>query len=146
MPPRTGWGLQVEIYLRHELNTPLPLIQLIGENSWGENTTADYDYLQTAAGLADIASYADGIGPWIMQIYRGRDATGKAQLTELASLAQQQGLLIHPYTFRCDELPAGISDFKELLEIFVQQAGVNGLFTDFPDRVSRYLRQDATSS
>ena len=133
-------------YLRHEFNTPLPLIQLIAENSWGEDGAVDYDYLQTAAGLKDIASYADGIGPWIMQIYRGRDASGKAQLSNLVSLAQQQGLLVHPYTFRCDELPAGISEFTDLLEVFVQQAGVNGLFTDFPDRVSHYLRQNAKPS
>jgi len=133
-------------YLRHELNTPLPLIQLIAENSWGEDSAVDYDYLQTAAGLKDIASYADGIGPWIMQIYQGRDASGKAQLSNLVSLAQQQGLLVHPYTFRCDELPAGIDDFNDLLEIFVQQAGVNGLFTDFPDRVSHYLRQNTKPS
>ena len=133
-------------YLRHELNTPLPLIQLIAENSWGEDSAVDYDYLQTAAGLKDIASYADGIGPWIMQIYQGRDASGKAQLSNLVSLAQQQGLLVHPYTFRCDELPAGIDDFNDLLEIFVQQAGVDGLFTDFPDRVSHYLRQNTKPS
>ena len=133
-------------YLRHELKTPLPLIQLIAENSWGEDSAVDYDYLQTAAGLKDIASYADGIGPWIMQIYQGRDASGKAQLSNLVSLAQQQGLLVHPYTFRCDELPAGIDDFNDLLEIFVQQAGVNGLFTDFPDRVSHYLRQNTKPS
>ncbi len=131
-------------YLRHELNTPLPLIQLIAENSWGEDSAVDYDYLQTAAGLKDIASYADGIGPWIMQIYRGRDASGQAQLSNLPSLAQQQGLLVHPYTFRCDELPAGINDFNDLLEIFVEQAGVNDLFTDFPDRVSHSLQQDTT--
>jgi glycerophosphoryl diester phosphodiesterase len=62
------------------------------------------------------------------------------------SLAQQQGLLVHPSPFRCDELPAGIDDFNDLLEIFVQQAGVNGLFTDFPDRVSHYLRQNTKPS
>jgi glycerophosphoryl diester phosphodiesterase len=117
--------------LRHELKTPLPLIQLI----------ADYDFLQTAAGLADIASYAHGIGPWIMQIYRGRDPSGSAVLSDLPSLARQQGLLVHPYTFRSDQLPEGINDFQELLDIFILQAKVDGFFTDFPDQARAYLQR-----
>ena len=64
--------------LRNDLETPLPLIQLIGENSWGEDTDADYDQLRTPQGLSDIAAYADGIGPWVNHIYLGRDATGGA--------------------------------------------------------------------
>lgn len=128
-------------HLRHELKTPLPLIQLIAENDWGEDSKVDYDFLQTAEGLADIASYAHGIGPWIMQIYRGRDASGNAILSELTSLARQQGLLVHPYTLRSDQLPEGINDFQELLDIFIVQAKVDGLFTDFPDQARAYLQR-----
>jgi glycerophosphoryl diester phosphodiesterase len=128
-------------HLRHELKTPLPLIQLIGENDWGEDSEADYDYLQTPPGLADIASYADGIGPWLMHIYRGRDEAGATRLSQLVAQAQAQGLVVHPYTFRRDELPEGIGSFRELLDIFILQAGIDGLFTDFPDIVSDYLEQ-----
>jgi len=128
-------------HLRHDLKTPLPLIQLIGENDWGENSEVDYDYLQTLPGLADIAGYADGIGPWLMHIYRGRDEAGAAILSQLVAQAQAQDLVVHPYTFRRDELPEGISNFNELLDIFILQAGIDGLFTDFPDIVSDYLRQ-----
>jgi len=125
--------------LRRELQTPLPLIQLIGENDWGEDTDSDYDYLQTAPGLAEIATYADGIGPWLQQIYLGRDETGTVQLSELVAAAHAQGLLVHPYTFRRDELPPGIASFEELLHIFFAQAAVDGVFTDFPDLVRGYL-------
>jgi len=128
-------------HLRHDLKTPLPLIQLIGENDWGEDSKVDYSYLQTPQGLADIASYADGIGPWLMQIYLGRSEAGATQLSDLVAQAQAQGLLVHPYTFRRDELPEGINSFGELLDIFVLQAGIDGLFTDFPDIVSEYLQQ-----
>jgi glycerophosphoryl diester phosphodiesterase len=127
--------------LRHELKTPLPLIQLIAENDWGEDSKVDYDFLQTAEGLADIASYAHGIGPWIMQIYRGRDPSGNAVLSDLTNLARQQGLLVHPYTFRSDQLPEGIHDFQELLDIFIVQAKVDGFFTDFPDQARAYLQR-----
>lgn len=126
--------------LRDEFKTPLPLIQLIGENNWGEDTESDYDYLQTTQGLAEIATYAQGIGPWLKQIYRGKDENGHAILSELVPGAHAMGLEVHPYTFRRDELPADISSFDELLEIFIRQAGVDGLFTDFPDTVVHYLQ------
>jgi glycerophosphoryl diester phosphodiesterase len=128
-------------HLRHDLKTPLPLIQLIGENDWGEDSEVDYDYLQTPRGLADIVSYADGIGPWLMHIYRGRNEAGTPRLSQLVARAQAQGLLVHPYTFRRDELPKGIGSFRELLDIFILQAGIDGLFTDFPDIVNDYLEQ-----
>lgn len=128
-------------YLRNTLKTELPLIQLIAENSWGEDSEVDYDYLQTVQGLKEIASYADGIGPWIMQIYRGKSDTGEAITSSLVDDALSNGLEVHPYTFRRDELPAGISTFDELLELFINQVKITGLFTDFPDLVRSFLRQ-----
>lgn len=127
-------------YLRNTLNTPLPLIQLIADNSWGEDSAVDYNYLQSGPGLKDIATYADGIGPWIGQIYRGKSSSGKPDLSSLVKDAREIGLEVHPYTFRQDELPAGISNFDELLDIFINQAGITGLFTDFPDLVRDFLR------
>lgn len=126
--------------LRHELQTPLPLIQLIGENAWAEDGDNDYDHLRTPEGLRQIAGYADGIGPWMMQIYTGRDDSGQICLSDLVTCAHAQGLLVHPYTFRRDELPPGIDSFEELLEVFVLKAGVDGLFTDFPDIVHSFLQ------
>ena len=126
-------------HLRHNLNVALPQIQLIGDNQWGEDTEVDYAYLQTAEGLSEITNYADGIGPWLPQIYLGKTDTGGARLSPLVSQAQALGLQVHPYTFRQDELPQGIASFQELLDIFVLQAGVDGLFTDFTDLVVDYL-------
>ena len=127
--------------LRHEIKTPLPLIQLIGENSWGEDSDSDYDYMRSPEGLAQVASYADGIGPWLAQIYLGRDPAGEVMLSDLVSQAQVLGLAVHPYTFRRDELPTGVESFDELLDIFFNRAGVDGVFTDFPDAVRDYLRR-----
>jgi glycerophosphoryl diester phosphodiesterase len=132
--------------IRQELETPLPMIQLIGENSWGEDSEADYDYLRTPAGLSYVASYAQGIGPFLPHILLGKTASGAARLSDLVELAQARGLLVHPYTFRRDELPPAIESFTELLEIFIHQAGVDGLFTDFPDLVVEYLQTMETKS
>ena len=109
----------------------------------------DFDlapYMEEAAGLDEIAQYAAGIGPWIGQIYQGRDRAGNAILSDLVSQAQQRGLLVHPYTFRRDELPRDVDSFTELLDIVIRQAGVDGLFTDFPDLVVEYLQRQRHSA
>ena len=130
-------------YLKHELNTPLPLIQLIGEV---EEPGPDFEYLRSDAGLADIATYADGIGPGLMQLYRGVDERGKPRLTDLAAKARALGLAVHPYTFRAEQLPPGIASFEALHRVFFRELGVDGIFTDFPDRSRAFrdtLRKDA---
>jgi glycerophosphoryl diester phosphodiesterase len=53
--------------------------------------------------------------------------------------AHAVGLVVHPYTFRADSLPAYAGSLEELLEIFFVRAGVDGVFTDFPDRVVQFL-------
>ncbi|MEZ5570496.1 MAG: glycerophosphodiester phosphodiesterase [Halioglobus sp.] len=125
--------------LREAMPIPLPMIQLIGENAWGEDSDVDYDYLRTPSGLSYVASYAQGIGPFISHIYQGKAESGSARLSSLVELAHARGLQVHPYTFRRDELPEGVDSFSELLDIFLQQARVDGLFTDFPDLVQAYL-------
>ncbi|MEQ8514014.1 MAG: glycerophosphodiester phosphodiesterase [Chromatocurvus sp.] len=126
-------------YLQDTLKTELPLIQLIGDNSWGEGGGTDYDWLRTDEGLADIARYADGIGPWIMHIYTGRRVGSEPEVTDLVARAHGAGLLVHPFTFRRDALPPGIGTYRELLELFIGQVGVDGVFTDFPDLTVDYL-------
>jgi len=126
-------------YLRRELGTTLPLIQLIGDNAWAEDSRVDFDYLRSDAGLDEIARYADGIGPWLMQLYLGSDERGQARLSDLAERARARGLVVHPYTFRADQLPPGIDSFESLHRLFLVDLAVDGLFTDFPD-LSRELR------
>ncbi|MFV8818652.1 glycerophosphodiester phosphodiesterase [Haliea sp. E17] len=125
--------------LREEFRTPLPLIQLIGENSWGEDSKVDYSWLQTDAGLAYIAGYADGIGPWIPQVVAVHD-DGLLTPTGLAARAHQHDLQVHPYTLRADDLPAGVSDLGSLHRALFTEAGVDGLFSDFPDLTVAFLR------
>lgn len=119
--------------------TDLPLIQLIGDNSWGEDGSVDFDWLRSDAGLASIAEYAAGIGPWLMQIYRGRDEAGRVELSDLVDRAHARGLLVHPYTFRRDQLPPGIDSYEALLSVFIEKAGVDGVFTDFPDLTRAFI-------
>lgn len=125
--------------LKREFGTPLPLIQLLGENDWGEDSAADYTALRTEQGLAYIASYADGIGPWLAQVVELRD--GALVPTALTAMAHRQGLLVHPYTLRADALPEGVKNVDELHRVLFEEARVDGLFTDFPDLTAQYLRR-----
>ena len=130
---------QVLRYLRDELGCELPLIQLIADPDWGEDSAVDYSFLQTDAGLDSIAKYADGIGPWYRQIYLGRNEEGEVQLSELVSMAQKRGLAVHPYTLRLEDIPSGIHSFDNLMYILLEDAGVDGFFTDFPDLARNYI-------
>lgn len=147
----TGWSERTDLvflqsfepealrYLKDELKTPLPLIQLIAENSWAEDGDVDYDHLRSDTGLDEISEYAQGIGPWMMQLYQGRDENGDAILTDLVERAQKRGLAVHPYTFRADALPPGVETFEELHRIFINDLGIDGIFSDFPDRTRQHV-------
>ncbi len=120
------------VRIRVELACELRLVQLIGENSWGEGPS-DFDSLRTSEGLAGLSGTVNAIGPWINQLYRIHE--GAIVPTPLAHEAQELGLEVHPYTFRRDELPEGFESFDALLKFFVEQVKVDGLFTDFADLV-----------
>ena len=124
--------------LRFEFKTPLPLIQLIGENDWGEDTDGDYQQMRTDQGLAEIARYADGIGPWLTQVLEPGNG-GDLAPTGLTARAHKCGLLVHPYTLRQDELPEGIDHLDTVHHALFVKAGADGAFTDFPDLTRQYI-------
>jgi len=124
--------------LRHELACPWQLVQLIGENSWREADT-DYEFLLTTEGLEQLAENADAIGPWTQHLYNYEETNGRLVSSGLTSRAHELGLAVHPYTFRVDELPPGFTSFDDLIFYFARNLGVDGLFTDFPDRVRQLL-------
>ncbi|MCI0517432.1 MAG: glycerophosphodiester phosphodiesterase [Woeseiaceae bacterium] len=118
--------------VRGVLGCRLRLIQLVGENDWGESAT-DYDAMKSSRGLVDVARVADGIGPWIEQLYTPAEIDGQPVSSGLVRMAHDAGLQVHPYTFRADALPSGFDSYHELVSWFVDELGVDGLFTDFTD-------------
>jgi glycerophosphoryl diester phosphodiesterase len=117
--------------IRKNLGSELKLIQLIGDNEWGEADT-DYDQLQSGTGLKSLATIVDGIGPWINQLYQST-AGGRVEGTGLVASAHDVGLAVHPFTFRKDDLPPGFASFEELVRFAIDELSIDGLFTDFPD-------------
>ena len=110
-----------------------------------------FDAMLTPAGLADIKTYADGIGPWKPQVmsltvspFKATNADGSAYTGSLADVntvtpttlvadAHKAGLFVHTYTFRNEsKYLAGFykgDPGAEYLVFF--RAGVDGVFTDF---------------
>ncbi|HSQ47267.1 MAG TPA: glycerophosphodiester phosphodiesterase [Lutibacter sp.] len=88
--------------------------------------------------LEEIATYADGIGPWIPQIIKGKNKDGKWQITNLVANAHKLNLKVHAYTFRADQL-GDFDSFEALLQVALYEANVDGVFTDFPDKAVAFV-------
>lgn len=114
-----------------------------------------YGDLITPAGLASVASYANGIGPTRdLLIPRPGNVLGVA--TTLVMDAHAAGLLVHPYTFRAENTflanqfriggdPNAYGDYEaEMLRYL--SLGIDGFFTDNPDRGVRAVAALTTVS
>lgn len=111
--------------------TRVRLIQLV-------STAATLD----AAGLKDIASYADGVGVEKRLIVPVGADGALGTPTDLVARAHALGLQVHVWTLRIDKefLPAGYQGRAEAEFEQFRALGVDGLFTDFPDVAARALR------
>jgi glycerophosphoryl diester phosphodiesterase len=110
--------------VRNELGCALRLIQLMGPEP-------EYATLATPAGLASVASYAQGIGPHYSQLIEA--ASQPTRASDVMRRAREVGLCVHAYTFRQDDWPAYARSFEELLELFLGELAVDGVFCDHPD-------------
>ena len=169
--------------------TKIRLIQLIDANDVNPDGTLDFtppfdrpydwtasgnpvllarhfDFLVTDAGLAEVATYADGIGPWKRYIVSTKavdlnndgkigDENGDGKIdeadlkllppTDVIQRAHAHGLLVHTWTFRNEQRRLA-SDYKgnpvnEYLQFY--ELGVDGVFADFADTAvaARFLFQ-----
>lgn len=123
---------------RLNLMVEVPLILLISSTggpydqvgfSWAE--------VMTPGGLAEVASYADGIGPFMGHVI-GSDGTPSSLVAD----AHAVGLKVHPWTVRKENSflppalhnPGGPGAAGKVADLVAQlrRAGVDGVFTDDP--------------
>ena len=109
--------------IRQELNSNSFLTQLLEFPEGSENFVA-------------YASYADAIGPSIEQLLLA--GIGKTKGNTMVDKAHELGLKVHAYTFRQDEHP-NFDNFEALLNFGFYELELDGVFTDFPDKVIRFL-------
>jgi glycerophosphoryl diester phosphodiesterase len=121
--------------------TDLPLVQLFDEFDArpfdfllaGDKRT--YRDLMTPAGLAEVAAYAQGVGPWKRTIVEENADKSLKPANSFIADAHKVGLVVHPYTFRNERQFLAVNyeadPVKEYLQFY--RLGVDGVFTDFPD-------------
>jgi glycerophosphoryl diester phosphodiesterase len=116
------------------MNMNLALVQLI-------DTDAEFAPLLTAEGIQKISGYAAGIGPSMHLLVDPESAANDLQKSGLVEMAHAAGLKVHPFTFRREpeQIPPYATDFENLLEIFLNEIDVDGVFTDFPDLTARFI-------
>jgi len=131
---RTGWNTrEAPVFIQsfeqgnlRELRkqTKVRLVQLVATPA-----------LLTDAGLKDIASYADGLGPEKRLLIPVNPDGSLRPATDLVARAHALGLVVHVWTVRVEKafLPAAYkgdaaAEFEQLRGL-----GVDGVFTDFPD-------------
>ncbi|HAT63838.1 MAG TPA: glycerophosphodiester phosphodiesterase [Flavobacteriaceae bacterium] len=104
--------------IREELKSDLFLVQLM-------------EFENEIPFIPQFAEYADGIGPWINLLHAG----------PLMKLAKDNNLKVHAYTLRKDNLPTG-ETFSEILKEVLFKHNVDGVFTDHPDTVIQFLKNN----
>lgn len=97
-------------------------------------TGLTYGDMITDEGLAEIATYADGIGPWkVLIVPQDRDGN-PMPATDLVARAHRAGLVVHAYTFRDEPQylikPYNGDPLAEYRRFFT--LGTDGVFSDFP--------------
>lgn len=131
-------------YLRPK--TPLPLVQLMDEGALIYDASGtrvvsvsipdygDHRGGERPGSLADVAKYANAIGPWKRQILRD---VGQPRLlrTTVIEQAHAAGLSVHTYTFRNEPATLapeyGNDPLREYRQFF--ELGIDGVFSDFAD-------------
>jgi glycerophosphoryl diester phosphodiesterase len=101
--------------------------------------------LFAGGGLTAIAGYADGIGPEKRLILPAGADGVLLPATDLVQRAHAAGLLVHAWTVRSEKeyLPAGYNGRVEREFERLRDAGVDGVFTDFPDIAARVYKPAA---
>lgn len=119
-----------------ELGMELKLVQLMASSD-------EYEWMLAPGGMQTLSRYADGVGPDKSMIILSSSTKNELMISSLVKDAHQAGMAVHPYTFRKDEgqVPEYADSFEHMLELFLFEANVDGVFTDFPDRAVHFIQQ-----
>ncbi|WP_445375687.1 glycerophosphodiester phosphodiesterase [Photorhabdus tasmaniensis] len=136
--------------LAPKLGMDLKLVQLIAYTDWNETyekhpngkwVNYSYDWMFKPGAMKEVAQYADGIGPDYHMIVSEDSTPTNIKLTGMVKDAHDNNMKVHPYTIRVDALPKYATNGDQLFDIIYNQAGVDGVFTDFPDLGVKFLQK-----
>ncbi|KAG2491260.1 hypothetical protein HYH03_010466 [Edaphochlamys debaryana] len=142
--------------------TCIPLVQLMDyfDTPVPDLANTTYADLMTDMGIAEVATYAAGVGPWkntllVPAANALANATNGANLASsgLAERIRRAGMQangtchrlcpqMHPYTFRDEAYRLKYGNFSssyDEYEAYFVRLGIDGAFTDFPGTLSTWL-------
>ncbi len=129
---------EVAPLIRARQLTDLRLVQLVSaQGGPADREGVSYREMLAPSGLAEVADYADGIGPDIRLVL-----TDDGTPTDLVQRAHALGLAVHPWTLRRENafLPEDLRSGEDLAGTGdiagqfarLRDAGIDGVFTDNP--------------
>jgi glycerophosphoryl diester phosphodiesterase len=147
-------SFEIDNLRRLRTMTDLPLVQLLSSHGQPPDVVAaggdlSYPDMATADGLAEIATYADGIGPHKNVLIPTGDDGASGTPTTVVDDAHAVGLVVHAWTFRNEHafLPADLhavtgdadgiaatatglapDEYRRFFDL-----GVDGVFSDHTD-------------
>jgi glycerophosphoryl diester phosphodiesterase len=126
--------------------TRVRLVQLVADGGapWdfvSSGSPRTYASLLSPEGLAEVKSYAAGVGLQKPLVFRSTDEGRTFEPTGVVDRAHGAGLLVHVWTFRDeDRFLTPLDHGRPEAEVCrFALAGVDGMFTDFPDTALKAL-------
>lgn len=140
---------RIKTELEPQRGMDLKLVQLITETDSKETqeqqngkwVNYSYDWMLQPGAMKTLARYVDGIGPDYHMLVASGSTKSDMRFTPMVKEAHENGLVVHPYTVRADQLPGWADNVDRVYDVLYNQAGVDGLFTDFPDKAVRFLQR-----
>lgn len=142
---------RIKTQLLPQMGMDLKLVQLIAYSDWHETeeknadgkwVNYDYDWMFKDGAMAEVAKYADGVGPgWYMLVDEKQSKADNIVYTPLVNELKKYRMELHPYTVRKDALPPFFSDVNQMYDALLNKAGATGVFTDFPDTAVEFLKK-----
>ncbi|MDO5538297.1 MAG: glycerophosphodiester phosphodiesterase [Desulfovibrionaceae bacterium] len=103
---------------------------------------ARHAWLQTDEGLRDVAKYATIYAPNFNLLAVPTEDAKAYTISDLGDRARKAGMKLHSWTLREDSLPKGFRTFGEVLDVAFKTIKVDGMFSDFPDILVKYLKDN----
>ena len=142
---------RIKTELLPQLGMDVKLVQLVAYTDWHETeekdkdgkwVNYDYDWMFKDGAMAEVAKYADGVGPgWYMLVDDKNSKVGDIKYTPLVKELAKHKLEVHPYTVRKDALAPFFENVDQMYDALLNKAGATGVFTDFPDTAVEFLKK-----
>uniref|UniRef100_I1Q694 glycerophosphodiester phosphodiesterase n=2 Tax=Oryza glaberrima TaxID=4538 RepID=I1Q694_ORYGL len=122
--------------------TDSPMVLLVDDTTVRtEDTSQSYDEVTSDEHLDYMREYVVGVGPWKDTVVPPTTDNKLAAPTDLVARAHARGLQVHPYTYRNENQFLHFNfrqDPYAEYDYWINDVGVDGLFTDFPASLRRY--------